>query len=263
MARPCGEASTTFLTAAPRTYSAPSLPTRLWCWRISTATKSPMKFRRSRVARLACADRLGGHGRCHALSKKAFEQAAATRVHLIAQVKANQPALHHAIAALCDIAAPLDSTQTADKKRRCRDETRTVEVFAPGDSLADTEWDATSVRLSASIATYSPAPPPLGYGATPARPPCLSATSCCQRLNVPRPSVTTGTSRIAPTTSVTVASPRTPAASDAILASLRACARSLPTSCASTAFITSQMVGIASPSAASVQSSPCASCIER
>ena len=28
-----------------------------------------------------------------------FEQAAATRVHLIAQVKANQPALHHAIAA--------------------------------------------------------------------------------------------------------------------------------------------------------------------
>jgi hypothetical protein len=75
------------------------------------------------------------------LSKKAFEQAAATGVHLIAQVKANQPALHHAIAALCDTAAPVDSNQTVDKKRRCRGETRTVEVFAPGASLADTEWD--------------------------------------------------------------------------------------------------------------------------
>jgi hypothetical protein len=73
------------------------------------------------------------------LSKKAFEQAAATGVHLIAQVKATQPVLHQAVATLCDSTAPLDSTQTADKKRRSRDETRTVEVFAPGDSLADTE----------------------------------------------------------------------------------------------------------------------------
>src|SRR5512133_287548 len=87
-----------------------------------------------------------------------FEQAAATGVHLIAQVKANQPALHHAIAALCDIAAPLDSTQTADKKRRCRDETRTVEVFAPGDSLADTEWDGhirAVIRVNRDVLTRS------------------------------------------------------------------------------------------------------------
>jgi hypothetical protein len=68
-----------------------------------------------------------------------FEQAAAASVHLIAQVKANQPALHNAIAALCDTAAPVDSTQTADKTRRSRAETRTVEVFEPADSLADTE----------------------------------------------------------------------------------------------------------------------------
>jgi hypothetical protein len=33
--------------AAFRRHAAVS--TRLWCWRISTATKSPMKFRRSRV----------------------------------------------------------------------------------------------------------------------------------------------------------------------------------------------------------------------
>jgi hypothetical protein len=92
------------------------------------------------------------------LSKKAFEQAAATGVHLIAQVKANQPALHHAIAALCDTAAPIDSTQTADKKRRCRDETRTVEVFAPGGSLADTEWDGhirAIIRVNRDVLTRS------------------------------------------------------------------------------------------------------------
>ena len=89
---------------------------------------------------------------------KAFEQAAAASVHLIAQVKADQPALHHAIATLCDTAAPVDSTQTADKKRRCRDETRTVEVFAPGGSLADTEWDGhirAIIRVSRDVLTRS------------------------------------------------------------------------------------------------------------
>jgi predicted transposase YbfD/YdcC len=74
------------------------------------------------------------------LSKKAFEQAAAGGVHLIAQLKANQPTLHQAVAALCETAAPLDSAHTADKSRRSRDEVRLVEVFAPGDSLDNTEW---------------------------------------------------------------------------------------------------------------------------
>ena len=92
------------------------------------------------------------------MSKKAFEQAAATGVHLIAQVKANQPALHQAVATLCDSTAPLDSTQTADKKRRSRDETRTVEVFAPADSLADTEWDGhirAIIRVNRDVLTRS------------------------------------------------------------------------------------------------------------
>jgi hypothetical protein len=62
------------------------------------------------------------------LSKKAFEQAAAGDVHLIAQVKANQPALHHAIAELCDTTAPLDTARTVDKNRRSRHEARLVEV---------------------------------------------------------------------------------------------------------------------------------------
>jgi len=74
------------------------------------------------------------------LSKKTFEQAAANGIHLIAQVKANQPGLHDAIAAHCETAAPLASTHTSDPKRRCRDELRLIELFAPGDSLADTEW---------------------------------------------------------------------------------------------------------------------------
>ena len=94
------------------------------------------------------------------MSKKAFEQAAATGVHLIAQVKANQPALHHAISTLCDTAAPLDNTRTADRKRRSRDETRTVEVFAPGDSLADTEWDGhirAIIRVNRDVLTQSAA----------------------------------------------------------------------------------------------------------
>ena len=94
----------------------------------------------------------------HALSKRAFEQAADTGVHLIAQVKANQPALHHTVAALCDTAAPVDSTQTADKKRRCRDETRTVDVFVPRGSLADTGWDGhirAIIRVNRDILTRS------------------------------------------------------------------------------------------------------------
>jgi predicted transposase YbfD/YdcC len=74
------------------------------------------------------------------LSKKTFEQAAENGTHLIAQVKANQPGLHDAIAAHCEIAVPLDSAHTRDPKRRNRDELRLIEVFAAGDSLADTEW---------------------------------------------------------------------------------------------------------------------------
>ena len=156
----------------------------------------------------------------HALSKKAFEQAAATGVHLIAQVKANQPALHHAIATLCDTAAPVDSTQTADKKRRCRDETRTVEVFAPGGSLADTEWDGhihAIIRVNRDILTRSAT---TGLWRDTSETALFVSDVVLPAAQCAKPSVTTGTSRIAPTTSVTVASPRTPAVSAAILASL-------------------------------------------
>src|SRR5215211_3487568 len=83
--------------------------------------------------------------------KKTFEQVAAAGAHVIAQVKANQPTLHQRVAELCQRTAPLDQTRTADQKRRSRDEIRVVEVFAPGPSLADTEWAdhvAAVVRVS-------------------------------------------------------------------------------------------------------------------
>jgi len=191
-----------------------------------------------------------------------FEQAAAAGLHLIAQVKANQPALHHAIATLCDTAAPLESIQTADKTRRSRDETRTVEVFTPGDSLADTEWMAISAgfrvnrdRLTRSAATglwRDTSETALFVSDV-----VLPAARCAKAIRhhwhienrshyVRDGSFAEDASRIA-----------------AILASLPACARSLPTFCASMPLMTSQMDGIASPSAASVQSSQCVSCIER
>ena len=195
--------------------------------------------------------------------KKAFEQAAATGVHLIAQVKANQSALHHAIGALCDTAAPVDSTQTADKKRRCRDESRTVEVFAPGGSLADTEWDGhirAFIRVNRDILTRSAS---TGLWRNTSETALfvsnvvLPAAQCAKAIrdhwHIENRSHYVRDGSFA----------EDPAASAAILAPSRVYARLLPTSCASTAFITSQMVGIASPSAASVQSSPCASCIER
>jgi predicted transposase YbfD/YdcC len=73
-------------------------------------------------------------------------------------VKANQPALHHAIAELCNTVAPLHTIQTTDKKRRSRDETRMVEVFAPGNSLADTAWDghvSAVIRVNRDVLTRS------------------------------------------------------------------------------------------------------------
>ena len=93
------------------------------------------------------------------IAKKTFERAAAGDVNLIAQVKANQPALHHAVAELCDATAPLDSARTADKNRRSREEARLVEVFSPGDAWPTPSGLAMSARSSASIATFSPAPP--------------------------------------------------------------------------------------------------------
>jgi predicted transposase YbfD/YdcC len=94
------------------------------------------------------------------LSKKAFEQASASGIHLIAQVKANQPTLHHTVTSLCDTATPLDRAHTSDKKCHSRDELRLVEVFSPGDSLANTEWAGhvgAVIRVTRDVLTRSAA----------------------------------------------------------------------------------------------------------
>lgn len=59
---------------------------------------------------------------------------------MIVQVKANQPGLHDAIIARCTEASPHSRVKTTDAKKRLRHETRTVEVFLPGDALAGSEW---------------------------------------------------------------------------------------------------------------------------
>src|SRR3954451_6497963 len=53
-----------------------------------------------------------------------------------------------------------DRDEQIHKKRRCRDETRTVEVFAAGHSLADTEWDGhirAVIRVDRDVLTRSAA----------------------------------------------------------------------------------------------------------
>ena len=218
-----------FTTAAPCTSSAPSLPTRRWYWRTSNATTNPTKSRCARP------DHHSGHRRRDALPKEAFEQAAASGVHLIAQLKNNQPALHHTVAALCDTEAPLDRACSADKKRGCRDETRLIEVFMLGDGLAGTEWAGhvrAVIRVTRDVLIRSAVTGlwrATGETAFFVRDIVLAADVCATVIRC------------------------TPASSPA-------CARSPPTFCASLRFATSPMLAIASPSEASTRSWACGSC---
>ena len=64
-------------------------------------------------------------------AKKTFALARRTGNALLVRVKANQPRLHDAIAALCAGRAPVDGDHTVERHRRGRHEQRRVEVFAP------------------------------------------------------------------------------------------------------------------------------------
>jgi hypothetical protein len=75
------------------------------------------------------------------LPKKTFEEAASAGVHLIAQVKDNQPTLHATVTDLCAITKPREKTRTVDKNQRLRHETRSYEVFLPRKALAGSEWN--------------------------------------------------------------------------------------------------------------------------
>ena len=79
------------------------------------------------------------HARCPALPKKHFGVAAARGVALIVQVKDNQPTLHQRVQEVSATTAPLGSAHSRNTGRN-RDERRTVAVFDPTDTLADTDW---------------------------------------------------------------------------------------------------------------------------
>jgi predicted transposase YbfD/YdcC len=79
------------------------------------------------------------------LPKKTFEAAAAADMHLIVQLKENQPNLCEKAEALRAAAEPLSSVQTVDAKERNRHETRTITVFDATTAVKGTEWQ-THVR---------------------------------------------------------------------------------------------------------------------
>jgi len=89
------------------------------------------------------------------LPKKHFEVAAETNIALIVQVKDNQPGLHQRIQDLANTAAPLSSACSRDHGRN-RDESRTVSVFDPAGTLADTDWHshvAAVIRVERDVFT--------------------------------------------------------------------------------------------------------------
>jgi hypothetical protein len=98
--------------------------------------------------------------RCHALSKKTFEAAAAAGAHLIVQIKDNQPTLHCEVEAVCATAEPLSSERSVDKNRRNRHETRAIAVFEAKPAVAGTEWEphvAAIIRVERAVQHFLPA----------------------------------------------------------------------------------------------------------
>jgi hypothetical protein len=79
------------------------------------------------------------HARRPALPKKHFAVAADANIALIVGVKDNQPTLHQQSREIAATTAPLGSAHSHDRGRN-RDERRTVAVFDPTGTLADTDW---------------------------------------------------------------------------------------------------------------------------
>ena len=74
---------------------------------------------------------------------------------MIVGVKNNQPTLHQQIQQVSATTAPLGSAHSHDKGRN-RDERRTVAVFDPADTLADTDWHphvAAVIRVERDVHT--------------------------------------------------------------------------------------------------------------
>jgi predicted transposase YbfD/YdcC len=74
------------------------------------------------------------------LSKKTFAIAAASQVHLIVQLKANQKSLCHQVKVGCRKAAPSTTCQTTDRHKRNRHETRITTVFDTDGIVSSPTW---------------------------------------------------------------------------------------------------------------------------
>ena len=79
--------------------------------------------------------------------KKTFETAKDTGSFLVAQVKANQQALHGGIKAICAVEKPADSAETVDRNRHGRQEHRRVETFDVAGRLGP-DWDGLIVAAA-------------------------------------------------------------------------------------------------------------------
>src|SRR5450759_1720266 len=122
-------------------YSAPSPPTRRWCWRISKSTRNPTKFRRRKSFWKNSALRTASSRSTRCTVKKTFEAAAAANAHLIVQLKENQLTLCRNVEAVCRDATLLSGVRTIDDKKRNRHETRIVGVSGAAAAVAGTEWE--------------------------------------------------------------------------------------------------------------------------
>ena len=84
------------------------------------------------------------------MPKRGFGRAAETGNALLVRVKANQPSLHDAVAALCAEHEPVERHETVDRHRHGRQEHRLTEVFDVDDRLGP-EWQplvACAARIS-------------------------------------------------------------------------------------------------------------------
>jgi len=94
------------------------------------------------------------------LPKKTFEAAVAAAVHLIVQLKDNQPILCQRAQAVCAAAEPLSSVKSVDEKRRNRHETRAIAVFDAKPAVEGTEWEphvAAVIKVERAVNRFQPA----------------------------------------------------------------------------------------------------------
>src|ERR1019366_3634793 len=155
------EVLTPSTTSGRSRYSAPSPPTRRWCWRISKSTRNPTKFRRrksfwknsalrtasSRSTRCTVKKNVRGRGGCERASDRSAER---KPVDLVRKSRGCVPRRH----------TPLGGVRTIDDKKSNRHETRIVGVSGAAAAVAGTEWEphvAAIIQVERTVHAYQPA----------------------------------------------------------------------------------------------------------